>query len=777
MIRLSKAFAALIQISYAASASGLPDNRHLVVNDHTFSVADAVASERYVAVNNGFTLIGDESDASLLETAAYSPDGQHAVFLVSRGLLAGNTTVFTLHLASLLANGMEHRELITLSSKANAPPIYAVRWVSDDVIAFIGEGELGNPQVHSIALDGELRTHTESSLSRPPLDVGAGFDLSVDGTTVFAVPETQTATSAYDDDTGYFLDNQTLAELVGINFETLRPAQYFFSAGGVTRRLEGVSNATSYFPPLISVSPGGRFAVVATSPPTVPEDWTAFPLMDKQARAGDPIGPLLAKLTLVDLDNGQRHELTGAPMVNTVTGARIVWDVGGDRVFLIDQFVSAENVAAMSRFGDPRSPAIVEFSLVSMSVTGLVDTLLPPEDGKFDIAFRASFHAADGVLEVVRGDDVMIYRETEGGWQRDRRSKSAPVQPFTLSIQQSVSTPAQMVTRIAGQDDAIPVDEINEHVRAKFNSARLFEWTDDAGRAWKGGLILPKAATAAQRLPLVIQTHSFSEGEFVITGTRGSSAGFSGQALASAGFAVLNMGHQRPDIVQSDGEFDVQAGGYGSAITALAADGIIDPERVGVAGWSRSGLWIQPALASEDDLFTAAIASDAASFGKWSYLYYHNWWSSWHQIFLKHSGTVPFGAGLDRWQERDPVTRVGAFRTPLLITRYGEGRRFPSWWEPYVAMKDAGEPVEYFMLPNAPHNPVQPQHQYRLQTLSLDWFRFWLQGYEDPDPEKAEQYNRWRALCTQHVSKLAVSDDPADQARAENQPCAMASAE
>jgi hypothetical protein len=29
---------------------------------------------------------------------------------------------------------------------------------------------------------------------------------------------------------------------------------------------------------------------------------------------------------------------------------------------------------------------------------------------------------------------------------------------------------------------------------------------------------------------------------------------------------------------------------------------------------------------------------------------------------------------------------------------------------------------------------------------NLDWFRFWLQGYEDPDESKRPQYVRWRAL-------------------------------
>jgi len=28
----------------------------------------------------------------------------------------------------------------------------------------------------------------------------------------------------------------------------------------------------------------------------------------------------------------------------------------------------------------------------------------------------------------------------------------------------------------------------------------------------------------------------------------------------------------------------------------------------------------------------------------------------------------------------------------------------------------------------------------------VDWFRFWLQDYQDPDPAKTEQYKRWRGL-------------------------------
>lgn len=32
-----------------------------------------------------------------------------------------------------------------------------------------------------------------------------------------------------------------------------------------------------------------------------------------------------------------------------------------------------------------------------------------------------------------------------------------------------------------------------------------------------------------------------------------------------------------------------------------------------------------------------------------------------------------------------------------------------------------------------------------LQQDNVDWFCFWLEDEEDPDPAKVAQYNRWRA--------------------------------
>jgi hypothetical protein len=29
---------------------------------------------------------------------------------------------------------------------------------------------------------------------------------------------------------------------------------------------------------------------------------------------------------------------------------------------------------------------------------------------------------------------------------------------------------------------------------------------------------------------------------------------------------------------------------------------------------------------------------------------------------------------------------------------------------------------------------------------NIDWFRFWLQVYQDPDPGKREEYKRWSVI-------------------------------
>ena len=54
--------------------------------------------------------------------------------------------------------------------------------------------------------------------------------------------------------------------------------------------------------------------------------------------------------------------------------------------------------------------------------------------------------------------------------------------------------------------------------------------------------------------------------------------------------------------------------------------------------------------------------------------------------------------------------------------------------------------MELVVLNTDEHVLTNPAERLASQGGSVDWFRFWLQDYEDPDAAKTEQYKRWRGL-------------------------------
>src|SRR6266699_3419794 len=70
----------------------------------------------------------------------------------------------------------------------------------------------------------------------------------------------------------------------------------------------------------------------------------------------------------------------------------------------------------------------------------------------------------------------------------------------------------------------------------------------------------------------------------------------------------------------------------------------------------------------------------------------------------------------------------------------------PDFLEPYSGLRYLHKPVDLIMLNTDEHILTNPAVRMASQGGSVDWFRFWLQDYEDPGPAKAEQYKRWRQL-------------------------------
>jgi hypothetical protein len=67
-----------------------------------------------------------------------------------------------------------------------------------------------------------------------------------------------------------------------------------------------------------------------------------------------------------------------------------------------------------------------------------------------------------------------------------------------------------------------------------------------------------------------------------------------------------------------------------------------------------------------------------------------------------------------------------------------------SRFEVFVGLNRLKKPVELYYYPREDHQPEHPQARLASMQRNLDWYRFWLQGYERPALESREQYARWR---------------------------------
>jgi len=97
----------------------------------------------------------------------------------------------------------------------------------------------------------------------------------------------------------------------------------------------------------------------------------------------------------------------------------------------------------------------------------------------------------------------------------------------------------------------------------------------------------------------------------------------------------------------------------------------------------------------------------------------------------------------ERWKVLSPVFNLDNIRAPILMQTPEQEYVYGLDYEiPLIREHRA----DLYVFPNEPHQKFQPKHKLAVYERNLDWFRFWLQGYEDPAPSKVAQYIRWRAM-------------------------------
>jgi dipeptidyl aminopeptidase/acylaminoacyl peptidase len=291
------------------------------------------------------------------------------------------------------------------------------------------------------------------------------------------------------------------------------------------------------------------------------------------------------------------------------------------------------------------------------------------------------------------------------------------------------------------------------------------DWVTSDGMQVRGLLLKPVGYVQGTRYPLVIQTKG-NNGSFLCDSGTDHDPAFSPQPIANNGMMYLirtfpptynpedeeaRFSKEYPGRI---GEAVYEMGIWESAIESLDKKGLIDPTKVGIMGFSRSGWQVEFDLAQSKVRYAAATAADNIqySFGEYS-LSSLRWDSSAEEDMY---GGSPFGKSLAAWLAYSVSFNLPKFHTPLLMETNGYGvhddapGRIPFHiafaTEVFAGLNKLKKPVEWYYYPNEEHQPDHPRARLASLERNLDWYLFWLRDYEDPDPVKREQYDRWRHL-------------------------------
>ena len=235
---------------------------------------------------------------------------------------------------------------------------------------------------------------------------------------------------------------------------------------------------------------------------------------------------------------------------------------------------------------------------------------------------------------------------------------------------------------------------------------------------------------------------------------------FAARELAAAGIMVLQVN----DIadcaahVVSLEEGSCVIADYEAAIAQLDRDGFIEPTRLGIIGFSRTSYYVMRALTASNLRFQAASITDGFNAGYLQYLVSVDLHGGAINAESEHViGASPLGKGREQWIGRSPEFNLYRVTAPLQVVALNRTSVL-TVWEPYAGLRALNKPVDLLVLPNGTHLLSNPGERLASQGSTVDWFRFWLQGHENPHTEKADQYRRWRHLRALQVESERTLD-------------------
>lgn len=264
--------------------------------------------------------------------------------------------------------------------------------------------------------------------------------------------------------------------------------------------------------------------------------------------------------------------------------------------------------------------------------------------------------------------------------------------------------------------------------------AELIRWTDVRGREFTGRLFAARRMADGPPPPLFV---TFYTCDGFLRGGLGDEWPLA--SLAEQGISALCI-NGNPGYVDAVENYGQGRLAVESVVNLLSDRDEIDRSKVGMGGLSY-GSEVTMWTAMRSDVLAAASVSGVSitptlhlfnSLRENTLSVIEDNWQ------LRTPEETP-----ERWLVLSPAFNLDKINAPILF-------QLPE--QEYLMTLDYALPLvrrsqgDVYVFPNEAHIKFQPRHKLAVYERNVDWFRFWLQGHEDPDPSKNYQYSIWRAM-------------------------------
>ncbi len=513
--------------------------------------------------------------------AHFSPDGKRFLIILKNGNIEQNTNEFTLLLfrTDEALHSPEPTVLVKMSSSSNRDAISNIRWLADnETIVFLGENRDELPQVCTL----NSRTKRFEKITNHPTEIYS-FDITPDGRKIIyeaVPPERQAKHAGSVGQNEIVIEGQYIVDVLEGRYSPQGDEIFVQTRGQAPWQVSLIESFVGAGP--VSLSRDGRYALIGMGVRDIPSEWWRYggfvhQVLDVNHLKGS-ILPFKQYL-LVDTEAKTSSLLVNAPATDIP-----MWSEDGLSVFL-KTYLPLDVTDHLESEAREKGPFGVEVKVPSREILKV---------------------AADK-------------------WPKAVNSKAE----LEVAIEEAPNSPQKIyVSDHKTNAKALLVDLNPQFRELQLGKVEIIEWKVNDTLKVQGGLYLPPNYEPGKRYPLVIQTHGFAPKEFSLDGAREWGSAFAARPLTAMGFIVLQLfafrNQSDHDHFNDNKEFGAtreQAGrninvvAIESAIEYLDDQKMIDRQRVGIAGFSRTVSVVAFLLTHSKTQFAAAILVDGIDGG------------------------------------------------------------------------------------------------------------------------------------------------------------------